>query len=304
MKGILAIILSGIFMLTGCGENGTQNITLDQIATAFNSRSDISIAEIGYGYSAEVKNNKLVLTSGYKDKPEWNSEAECTLRNGILSIELTQDDLAESLIVTKAFDTVSMLQGNKQGDLEKSLSSLEKDITNVEYSTVKINFIDEQTIKMSMDTTKNFEVVDFSNIYITEDDIVDSDDKENKYLHVSTSQSKGNVQLSTSPSRFENSIEIQIAEEGQLTANTYKSLLSTLNVLFKNKDVVKYFTDNYSSLDIGNKEFGGFKMEVNPEDRGIFDTHNHPMIRLTIDFNTLKTKYNNLPCPADEYSFN
>ena len=172
--------------------------------------------------------------------------------------------------------------------------------------TIK-NFLsikDEQTIKMSMDTTKKFEVVDFSNIYITEEDIVDPDDKVNKYLHISTSQSKGNVQLSTSPSRFENNIEIQIAEEGQLTANTYKSLLSTLNVLFKNKDIVKYFTDNYSSLDIGNKEFDGFKMEVNPEERGIFDTHDNPMIRLTIDFNTLKTKYDNLPCPEDEYSFN
>ncbi len=57
---------------------------------------------------------------------------------------------------------------------------------------------------------------------------------------------------------------LSVAETEELTSCSYKSVLSVLEVMFDNKEVADYFKSRYSSFSEGNKEFDGFKVEINP----------------------------------------
>lgn len=80
---------------------------------------------------------------------------------------------------------------------------------------------------------------------------------------------------------------LTIAEVDGLTYLTDNSLLSVIKVFFNGDETkIAYFTNNYSSVAEGNKEFGGIKVEVNPAknlEEEIKLGTNTPFVRVTIN---------------------
>lgn len=76
-------------------------------------------------------------------------------------------------------------------------------------------------------------------------------------------------------------------KKNNLTNNSYKSLLSIIQVMFDSSEAVDYFKKNYPELFL-DKEFSGFKIELNPvktnwEQKLIPDNSGYEFIRVTIN---------------------
>ena len=105
----------------------------------------------------------------------------------------------------------------------------------------------------------------------------------------SAQQIKGNIMFYKSG--YDENNTLLVAEKNQLTDNTYKSILSLIEVMFDSSKAADYFKTNYSSLSIGNKEFKGFKVEVNPSKTEEEDMvpSNSEFVRVTIDKELVKS---------------
>ena len=114
-----------------------------------------------------------------------------------------------------------------------------------------------------MDITKKIPLVDFSNTYIEVSDLQDL----KKYISGdgSAEKSKGNIWFNKSG--YDGEYTLLVAEKGNLTENTYKSVLSILEVMFDNDKVIQHFKNNYPNISTGDKEFKGFNIKVNPKEK-------------------------------------
>ena len=88
-----------------------------------------------------------------------------------------------------------------------------------------------------------------------------------------------------------------VAEKYDLTDNTYKSILSIIEVMFDSNNASDYFKSNYSGISIGNKEFSGFKVEINPiktesEEYLIPKDSEYQFVRITIDKDLVNSAIN------------
>lgn len=96
-----------------------------------------------------------------------------------------------------------------------------------------------------------------------------------------------------------NNVTFTIREKDKLTENSYNSILSVLDIIFDSNNVSKYFSSTYNGFELGNKEFDGFKIEINPEfnsnESFVFDSELYKLteygaVRVTVNKEVARNK--------------
>ena len=254
--GLVAILLS-VFCITGCGSKSK----LDEIVEKFNSREVIkSYADMGVGVKATTNGNNIEIT--YTQESVDPVVLSYTLDGDMLSGNFSATDdkiMYASIASVYLIDTIGMTNGYEEGDMLQSLN--DENVLN--YTLEKEGLfvsIGDELFEIKVDITKKVPLIDFSNTFITVEDLEDAADyvKSGSY-----NASRGNVYLLTST--YENESEITIIERKGLTSNSYNTLLSVAEVLFGTEKAPKYIKKNYSGIEEGSKNFKGVKIVVNYE---------------------------------------
>ena len=263
--------------ISGCGTESNK-FALEDIETSFHSLESVK-DDIVIKCNTEIKNNILVVSCKSESYPESNTSIECIYEDGILSFDINSDDLMGGLMGQRIAEAVSVLQGNKEGDISKTINSEESDSYSVDNEGIEIKLLDTGKIETKIDVNKKIKLIDFSNRYITKEDLIED---ASSIKTASTYRTIGYISLMTSSSPYygTNIYRIEITEEEKLTDNSYKSLLSVLEVIFDGEKVenylgevfdgekvLNYFIQNYSGINEGNKIFDGVEIEIDSESK-------------------------------------
>ena len=285
-KGLFVfVILIGVLFVTACGNN---EISLTKIADKYNKQEDIkSYAEMGYHYKATAKGQKLTLSVN----SEYSSEVklEFTLEDNILSgsYDLEQDSAFVGIfMINSLISTIEEFHGYKKGEISKSLT----DERIMEYTLEKEGLVykvdDNYHVDLQIDITKKIPLLDFSEVYITTEDLQDL----KEYMDEGSAQKMvGYVMMYAFT--MDGVSEVVIAEKDKLTKNSYNSLKSLLEVMFDSKKAVEYLENNYSGIEEGNKKFGGINIKVNAtmgENDVTLPDKSYKAMKITIDQQKVK----------------
>ncbi len=260
-KIIKKILILTIIIVISIGLNVyAATPTLDQIVNSFNNCKSVKqIKELADGNSltASSTGNTLTITAATNDD---STEIVYTLSDNILSTTLAKDDLSGGIASLYLIDSIGQLQGYEDGELFSTLNS--EKITNytVDKEGIEIKNLEDGSVSIKIDISKKIPLIDLSDSYIEVSDLQDL----KNYISGdgSAEKSKGNVWFNKSGYNGENTLIV--AEKDNLTDNTYKSILSIIEVMFDSSKASDYFKTNYSGMNVGNKEFSGFKIEINP----------------------------------------
>ena len=259
------------------------SVTLSEISDSFNNSSSVQeYASYGTVMKATSEENKLIISVEYSGQTDT---CEYTLDGSILTTKFSQENALSAGIATMILiDAIGQLHGYKDGDLFDTLNSAEVVNYTVENEGFEIKESSDGSIDVKIDIDKKFTLVNVENAYIEVSDLEDI--KEYISGDGFAQKSKGNIIMHKSG--YDTEATVFVGEEGELTENAYKSVLSILQVMFNSEEVVDYFKENYGSITTENKEFRGFKIEINPEKSnteevvlGTDDTYK--FIRITID---------------------
>lgn len=290
MKVISKIVI--IFMLfmflSGIQNSYAIEVTLNKISEEFN-RSDT--VEMLKQYSnkelkSEVDGNRIVV-SGYNEGQVW----EAILENNIIKMTSIDDD---DILAAEIIDSVGKVYGYEEGDWEytyKSGLSQEYTLENGGFERKKISETEEET---SIDISKEIKYIPINEIYLTPKEF----EPGIEWLKIAGGFYQFN--FANHIFRKENvegeTIKVYIANEEELNISSYKSLLSAFEVMFESKKAAKYFEENYSSFDLGNKSIEGIEIEINPE-LSKFEEYMFgelPLAKLTIKRDVIKEKMNSI----------
>lgn len=266
--------------------------TLEQIANAFNNCDTVQSSWSYPNNSAKAiaTDNKLTITLETDEEYEGDKEFEYKLDNNVLSIVLNKDDRLGAIATYYLVDSIGQLHGYKDGELLSTLNS--EDVMNytIDNQGYEIKQLDDEKVSVKVDITKKIPLIDTNNVYIEVSDLQDL----KSYISGDgfAEKSKGNIWFNKSGYNGENTL--LIAEKDNLTENTYKSILSIIEVMFDSSKASDYFKTNYSGMSVGNKEFAGIKIEINPtktetEEKLITSNSGYKFARITIDKNLVNS---------------
>lgn len=290
MKKILIIAFLLLFM-------GITNVmaetapTLNQIVERFNNSKTVKgFEEGGTKYEASISNNNIIVkvTSTNESKT-----VEFIVNNNIISTTINNDDFIGMFAIMIITDAIGTLHGYEEGAVNDTLNSEEFIDYRLETEGIELIPNENEKLDFKIDISKKIPLVDVTNVYIGVEDLDDL--KEFISGNGSAESSKGNVWFNKSGYNGDNTV--LIAEKNNLTQNAYLSLISIIDVMFDSTKVLNYFKENYSSLN-GNKEFTGFKIELNPvknqrENSLIPDDEGYEFMRVTIDKNAVNELVSN-----------
>ena len=281
LKGI--IILTIFILLLMGAKVYAATPTLEQIANAFNNCSTVKeYATYGSIWKATSNGNKLTISVVANST---TTNLEYTLEDSVLSANFSGDDAFTGLAVTIVLtDSIGQLHGYSDGELFTTLNSDKISNYTVENEGFEAKETSDKNYQIKIDISKKIPLIDASNVYIEVSDLQDL----KSYISGdgSAEKSKGNIWFNKSGYDGENTL--LIAEKDNLTDNTYKSILSIIEVMFDSGKASDYFKTNYSGISVGNKEFTGFKIEINPiktefEEILIPSDSGYKFARITID---------------------
>ena len=284
IKKIICIVLVLLIMLLSMNLNAyAATPTLEEIATSFNNCDTVKgYATNGSVWKATSSGNKLMITVTANDE---TTNVEYTLEDTILSANFSKEnaltELAVSMILT---DCIGQLHGYSDGELFTTLNSEKVVNYTVENEGLEIIELPDNGYQIKIDISKKIPLIDVSDVYIKVSDLEDL--KEFITGKGSAEKSKGNIWFNKST--FDDKEIILIAEKDKLTDNAHKSILSIIEVMFNSSKASDYFKTNYSGMSVGNKEFTGFKIEINPtktefEENLIPTGSGYEFARITID---------------------
>ena len=238
------------------------DVTLDEVVTSFNNCKTVKDYMIkGSLWEANSMGTSLIVTAT-SNGTTYN--IEYTLENTVLSAMFSGE---EEFVTTGALasvilaDSIGQLHGYEDGELFPTLNSDQITSYTLDNEGIEMRKLSETSYQVKMDMNKKVPLADFSNVYIEVSDLQDI----KSYITGDgfAEKSKGYIWLGKSGENGEN--VVLIAEKNDLTENAYKSLLSVIQVMFEsNNEVYSYFQENYTSIADGDKEFKGFKIELNP----------------------------------------
>lgn len=258
---ILLIFLVTLFI---CNKVYATSITLEQIVEKFNKSSIVNdYKNAGGSINATKDVNSINIKVNASGKTEI---VELLLEGNILSIEINKEEEAafvKAYIASNVIDVIGQLHGYQEGELLQTINSDKATNYTLEKEGYEVENISSNKFKIKVDITKKIPLVDFSNTYIEVSDLEDL----KQYISGdgSAEKSKGNIWFNKSG--YDGEYTLLVAEKGILTENTYKSILSILEVMFDNNKVIEYFKNNYPNISSGDKEFNGFIIKVNPKDK-------------------------------------
>lgn len=264
MKKKLFIGVFGIFLMffgiIGVKANESNIPTLEQIVDKFNNSEVVKeYAAYDIIWKAESKDNQIIIT-GKTDKD--SSSATYKLDGNILSTKVSKEKAFDVVVFTSAlFDCIGQFHGYSEGELLPTLNSENVSQYTLEKEGLLIKNDEDDNFIAKIDISKKIPLVDFSDVYIEVADLQSI--KEFLIGEGSIEKSKGNIYFHKSGKGKEGDCTLVLAEKNKLTENSYKSILSILEVMYEGKKISEYFMNNYSNIS-DNKEFDGFKVEINP----------------------------------------
>ena len=289
LKTIFVFVIA--FMLTGCGKTPS----LNKIAEKINSNRNIKeFEEYGTFFKATAKKNKLtinVTTTNAETKETDKYDIEYTLKNNILSAKFDLEEGKEMGILYSTIfliDSIETLHGYKEDEFLDTLNDnrIENYTLDKEGLLIKNG---TNTLEVKIDISKKVPLLDFSNTYITTDELSDL----KTYL-----TNAGSAQLSSGKIAFykesdKNTATIYIAEKEKTTNNSLNSLLSIVEVMFNDASAAKYIKDNYKDISEGNKKFNGVNIELNIDKKSVpnsitLDNNEYGIMKVTIDKKVVK----------------
>ena len=257
--------------------------TLEQIVNKFNNCSTVKdYASKGSVWKATNEENKIITSVTTNDKTiEW----EYNLEGSILKAEFSGENAFSGLILCETLtDCIGQLNGYSEGELYSTLNSDKIQDYSVENEGFEIKKTSDGTFKVQIDISKKIPLIDVCDSYIEVSDL----EGIKNFISGDGSAEKSKGKIWFNKSGYDGKNTILIAEEGELTENTYKSILSIIEVMFDSSKAADYFKENYPQILTGNKEFDGFKIEVNPtktefEEKLIPEDSGYRFIRITVD---------------------
>ena len=265
MKKVISIIVLMVFVILFiCNNAYATSVTLEQIVEKFNKSSIVDdYKNAGGSISATNDVDSINITVNASEKTE---NVELLLQGNVLSIEIDQEEssaLVKAYVTSSIIDIIGELHGYQEGELAQTVNSDEAKNYTLEKEGYEVENISETKFKIKVDITKKIPLVDFSNTYIEVSDLQDL----KKYISGDgfAEKSKGNIWFNKNG--YDGEYTLLVAEKGNLTENTYKSVLSILEVMFDNDKVIQHFKNNYPNISTGDKEFKGFSIKVNPKDK-------------------------------------
>ncbi len=300
MKRITSVLMIFIMLFSFCACNNgdsSPEITLDMIAEKVNScESALQSKELGTTINANAEAEKIIITA---ESEKFDTiEVIFTLDGNILSADIS---IAEAFYAIILADSVGQLHGYSDGETFSTLNSDEFSNYTLEKEGIEMTDIDEEISTLKIDITKKIPLVDLSEEFV---EVSDIQDKKDFLTDGGTIQwGKGNVMFFCRDEQedpWDDSTlftVLSVAETEELTSCSYKSVLSVLEVMFDNKEVADYFKSQYSGFSEGNKEFDGFKVEINPVaddwEEMTFGNKYAEFVRITIDKDRVTSAMNN-----------
>jgi hypothetical protein len=253
-------------------ESNEKMVTLQQVADKVkNCKTIKSYIDSGMNVVVEVKGNILNLKVG-------ETNYEYTLENSILSAQISKDDLNGAIILMSIIDSVGQLHGYEDGALFSTLNS--DAVKNYKLKDGFEMIESENSITCKIDINKKIVLADFSNVYIQVSDLQDGIE----FLKDGGSYQTSKGNLIFYKSGYDNEVIITIGEKTKLSDNAYKSLLSSIEIIF-DKAEADNFARQYTSLI--NKTFGKYNLEIEPilssMEKVVFGNTDCEIVRLTID---------------------
>lgn len=261
-------------------ESGVDDF-LTPLVEAFNSNKLVEVYEKAGGSIKATKDE-----NGFKIT--INSQGEVIeiaykLDGSVLSIELDEGDgvfcFTASYITMELLGIIGDLQGSSTlsqlADFEQASNyTLEKD-------GFEIEVVSDKKRVIKVDLAKTITSPDLSGVFM------DASDFEGMEEFICgdgfVQKSKGSVTICKSGNGNEHSITV--GEDGELTSNAYKSLVSMLEVMFEGDDIARYFEQNAPDLS-KDVSFDGFTLDVDPEDKDSIEEQifsGYRCVRVTID---------------------
>lgn len=265
MKKVICIIVSIVLVtLFICNSVYAKSITLEQIVEKFNKSSIVdNYKNAGGSISATNDDDSINITVNTSEKTE---NIEFLLEGNVMSIEIDQEEsssFVKAYVAINVIDVIGQLHGYQEGELAQTVNSDKSKNYTLENEGFEIEKLSETKNKIKVDITKKIPLVDLSNTYIEVSDL------QNLKNYISgdgfAEDSKGNIWFNKSG--YDGEYTLLVAEKENLTENTYKSVLSILEVMFDNDKVIQYFKNNYPNISTGDKEFNGFSIKVNPKEK-------------------------------------
>lgn len=249
------IVIFCLILLTGCG-----NKKLEEIVNTFNSKGDmLAFSQYGININAITNKKNKILISLTGDNFQ-DMELEYSVKKNILSGKFSvnqNNSFFVDLATIYLIDTICELNGYEKDQVLPSITDTL--IANYTLENEGLLFRHSNgSIEVQMDINKKIPLVDFSKVYLELDDVLYG---KNDMLNGSFTTQRGNIMATVETK--DGVSEITIGERPEITENSYKSLLTIIEVLFDNEKAVEYIKNNYSGIEEGNKKFGGVNIELN-----------------------------------------
>lgn len=254
--------------------DGSTNYSLffKDVTDKFNSLASVQELKNGGMNVVASYDNTHIYIKYTKDGVE--KTITYTLNGNVLSVDIPQTDSEIGSLLTKyLLDAIITFYGYNIGDFDPIITSGLINTYTLEQDGMIFKTNSDNSFSFKIDFTKPLALKDVSSYYLTTEEI-------NKYIsNQSFIINYGNMFLKRNGSTY------IIGEKGELTDTTYESIISLIRAIFNNEDVVNYFKANYPSLSVGNKEFAGFKIEIDPQIEGYEEYYKkgYRFVRLTIN---------------------
>lgn len=237
------------------------NSTLSEVTNNLNSFIQNTQQYI-HIYSCTATNTENTLNINLIDKlnePKVTESYEYSLSNNILSRTTSTDNYYETTAFMLLLDCIGQVHGYLPGDLYCTLKFDQMSDYTLEKDGFSVKTLENETYELKADISKT---IDMSNLYFEESDLGDF----GKITDSAFFLQKGFLEIGQLPSwNTDTEFSFFIAERNNLTENTYKSLLTIINRIFDNSEnVLNYFKENFPNLNVGTREFAGFKITVAP----------------------------------------
>jgi len=274
----LAIVGIGVYGLFFGGKDTMKNddkkttVSLEQIAEKFKTATTPkSYIDFSLPFSVEIEKQSLIIQANEK-------EYKYNLDNSILSITLPKDNMDGIMMTFALIDSIEQLHGYEDGQIIQKLLNITEMLEYKIDRGIEIVY-SENNITIKVDINKRLELIDFSNYYIETKDLANVADfiKGEGCIQ----KNKGYVILHKCGSNEE--AIITIGEKDSLTNNTYKTLLSVVEIIFGAEE-----KNNFASVfpKIENKTHERYNLIIDPqldEDLSVVFPHsNYKIIQLKI----------------------
>lgn len=259
-KKFVLIFIISLFIFTVKSDATTIDIDVTKIADNFNNSIYVSrLAEFNEFVSAKQNGNDITLSYG-------NDNLVFVFENGVFSVTYPFSDRTvrkKCDILSAIFiDTVATMQGKEPGELiafalddsfcftTLSDNGIAKDYLTDVNSNMVVNFSINPYFKLpSVNSDKAISEDSFLTKYDTFYPDVDCVVKQEDLIFYKTFSDNGDM-------------ELYIGRSDEVDDITYDSVLTAVDLLFKDKRASRYFRQNYSNFSVGNAEFDGVSVNI------------------------------------------